>query len=174
MKALLLYWIFTQATLSSFTGLSTLPIIRHELVTKRQWINDADLNAAVLVGRSTPGPMSVYIVSIGQKVDGLPGAAAGWLALVTPAVLILVLLHSLKRWSKHPRFQNAIRYVVLASNGYALATLYALCRAAFQRWELAVLGVASAAILLRTRIDTIWILVGAGLLWMFGQRLLLN
>ncbi|MDX2269125.1 MAG: chromate transporter [Bryobacter sp.] len=173
MKVLLLYWIFTQATLSSFTGLSTLPLIRHELVSQRHWITDEDLNAAVLVGRSTPGPMSVYLVSIGQQVLGWPGAVAAWLSLVMPAGLILLLAGGLRPYAQHQRFKNAIRFIVLASNGYALATLVQLCQAAFTHWLLALLSVCSAALLLRTRLDTLWILLGAGAFWLLVSRLLL-
>ncbi len=172
MKFLVLYWVLTQATLSSFTGLSTLPIVRHELVEKRGWITDADLNAAVLIGRSTPGPMGVYVVSVGQRVAGWEGAVAGWLALMTPALAIIALLRGLGRRTENRRFQNAIRFVVLAGNGFALVTLWELGRAAMTGWALAALGAASAGLMLRTKVDTLWILLGAGLVWMgLGARL---
>ncbi len=165
MKFFVLYWYLTQATLSSFTGLSTLPIVQHEFVEKRHWITDQQLNNAILIGRSTPGPMAVYVVSVGQMCGGIPGAAAGWLALMTPALGILILLRGLANRTEDPRFKNAIRYIVLASNGYALATLYSLSRAALTNATLAAFGIASAALMLRTKIDTLWILIAAGLLW---------
>jgi chromate transporter len=169
-KIVVLYWVLTQATVSSFTGLSTLPVVRDELVRKRGWITDADLNAAVLIGRSTPGPMGVYVVSVGQKISGPAGALAGWLALMTPAWGIVALAGGLGKRTEDRRFQNAIRFIVLAANGYALVTLGALAKAAVTGWELGLLGVASAALLLRTKVDTIWILAGAGLIWALGQR----
>lgn len=165
MKFLILYWILTQATVSSFTGLSTLPIVRHELVEKRHWISDQQLNNAILIGRSTPGPMAVYVVSVGQSVAGPIGALAGWCALMTPALAIIPLLRGLGRRTEDPRFKNAIRFIVLAANGYALSTLVALSRSALSGMGLAALGLGSAVLMLRTRIDTLWILLAAGLLW---------
>lgn len=164
-KFLVLYWYLTQATISSFTGLSTLPIVRHEFVEKRHWITDQQLNNAILIGRSTPGPMGVYVVSVGQMCGGPAGALAGWLALMTPALSIIALLRGLGARTEHPRFQNAIRFVVLAANGYSLATLYTLSRAALSSPALVLMGAASAALMLRTRIDTLWILLAAGIVW---------
>lgn len=165
MKFLVLYWYLTQATVSSFTGLSTLPIVQHEFVEKRHWISDQQLNNAILIGRSTPGPMAVYVVSVGHMCGGPVGAAAGWLALMTPALSIIALLRGLGKRTEDPRFKNAIRFIVLAANGYALATLYSLSRAALSNWMLAALGLASAALMLKTKIDTLWILISAGILW---------
>jgi chromate transporter len=165
MKFLVLYWYLTQATVSSFTGLSTLPIVQHEFVEKRHWITDQQLNNAILIGRSTPGPMAVYVVSVGQMCGGPVGAAAGWLALMTPALSIIALLRGLGKRTEDPRFKNAIRFIVLAANGYALATLYSLSRAALSNWMLFSLGIASAVLMLKTKIDTLWILISAGILW---------
>jgi chromate transporter len=165
MKFLVLYWYLTQATVSSFTGLSTLPIVQHEFVEKRHWITDQQLNNAILIGRSTPGPMGVYVVSVGQMCGGPAGALAGWLALMTPALSIIALLRGLGNRTEDPRFKNAIRFIVLAANGYALATLYSLSRAALSNATLAAIGISSAALLLKTKIDTLWILLAAGILW---------
>ncbi len=165
MKFLTLYWILTQATLSSFTGLSTLPIVRQEFVERRHWLSDQELNAAVLIGRSTPGPMGVYVVSVGQMAGGWQGALAGWLALMTPALSIIALLRGLGKRTEDPRFRNAIRFIVLSANGYAIHTLFALSRAALSEWALGVMGVLCGVLLWKTRFDTLWMLLGAGFLW---------
>ena len=45
------------------------------------------LNESVAISRSTPGPVGLYIVSVGYLIAGVPGAIAGWLAMITPALL---------------------------------------------------------------------------------------
>src|SRR5258708_35952358 len=41
--------------------------------------------------RTAPGPIGVYVVSVGYYADGIPGAVAGWVARVNhPAGLILL------------------------------------------------------------------------------------
>ena len=50
-KLLVVYWALLQSTLASFSGLSSLPVIRHEFVVERHWIDDTQLSAAVMIGK---------------------------------------------------------------------------------------------------------------------------
>lgn len=161
MQLLALYWFLLQSMLTSFTGLSSLPVIRHELVETRHWIDDRELNAAVMIGRSTPGPLGVYVVCVGYFVAGYPGAAVGMLAMATPALLILLLLRVLP---EDPRLKNAIRYIVLAGSAYSLAALAGMAPTALTSWWAWGIGFVSGTLLLRTRLATGWIVLGAGLL----------
>jgi len=163
-KLALLYWLLLQSMLTSFTGLSSLAVIRHELVVERQWIDDRQLNAAVMIGRSTPGPMGVYVVCIGFFVAGYWGAAAGMLAMATPALLILLLFKLLSSRADDPRLKNAIRYVILAGAAYSAAALFAMSQTALNSWWTLAISVLAGALLLHGRIATIWILAGAGLI----------
>lgn len=159
---LVLYWVLLQSTLASFSGLSSLPVIRHELVTQRHWIDDTQLSAAVTIGRATPGPMGIYIVCIGYFVNGYPGAAAGLLALATPALLIIALFRALGQRLDHPRVKNAILFVILGGAAFSTYTLAGMAQSALTSALLAFLAVLSCGLLLKTKVPTIWILLGAG------------
>ncbi len=163
-KLFLLYWVLLQSMLSSFSGLSSLPVIRHELVVERHWIDDRDLNAAVMIGRSTPGPMGVYVVCIGYFVAGYWGAVVGMLAMATPALLIVLLLRLLGNRVEDPRIKNAVRYVIVGGSALSAATLFNMGKSALTAWWCVAIAIAAAALLLRTRVATIWILLGAGIL----------
>jgi chromate transporter len=113
--AFVLYWLLLKATLLSFSGFGSLPQLREDLVVNRAVITDEQLNRAVLVARTTPGPMGVYVVSVGYEAKGLSGAAAGWLAMATPALLVIPLLHAFARIAGHPRALGAIHGLILAS-----------------------------------------------------------
>lgn len=93
MSPFLLDLVLLKATLTSFSGLASLPILRNDLVLNRHVLTDEQLNTAVVVSRTTPGPVGVYVVSVGYAVSGFPGAIAGWGAMCTPALLILPLIH---------------------------------------------------------------------------------
>ena len=163
-KLLLLYWLLLQSVMTSFTGLSSLPIIRHEIVVERHWIDDRQLNAAVMIGRSTPGPMGVYVVCIGYFVAGPWGALAGMLAMATPALLILLLFRLLGDRIEDPRLKSAIRFVILAGAAYSGSALFGMSQTALTTATTIAIALAAAALMLHGRLPTIWILLGAGLL----------
>lgn len=115
MTAFTLYLLLLKATIFSFSGFGSLPQVREDLVIRHGVITDEQLSRAVLVARTTPGPMGVYVVSVGYDAKGLPGAVAGWLALVTPALLVVPLMFIAGRLAQHPRALSAINGLILAS-----------------------------------------------------------
>src|SRR5580692_11137498 len=94
MSLLTLYLLLLKASLLSFTGLGSLPIIRTDFVVQRQVLTDHQLNTAVVAGRAGPGPFGLYLVCIGYTVAGVPGSISAFFALITPAFLVLPLI----RW----------------------------------------------------------------------------
>jgi chromate transporter len=123
MNVALLYLLLLKGTWTAFAGLASLPGIHDTLVTHYQVLTDQQLNEAVVITRSTPGPVGLYIVSAGYFVAGIPGAIAGWLAMITPAVLIIPLVHFSRRHIHRPRVQSVLQAVVIASAGLLLAAL---------------------------------------------------
>ena len=124
MNWLLLYLVLLKATLSTFSGMTSLPVLRDELVVKRGWITDAQLNTAIVVGRATPGPAGLHVIGCGYFAAGFPGALAGFLALVTPAFLAIPLISFVGRRKKHARLQSALSAVVVASVGLVTGTAW--------------------------------------------------
>ena len=121
MNVILLYVLLLKGTATAFAGLASLPVIHDTLVTQYRVLTDDQLNQAVVITRSTPGPVGLYIVSVGYFVAGVPGAIAGWLAMITPALLIIPLVHFAGRHSEHPRIKGVLQTVVIASAGLLLA-----------------------------------------------------
>jgi hypothetical protein len=115
------------ATMTSFSGLASLPIIRADLVLSGQVLTDEQLNTAVIVSRATPGPVGIYVVSVGYAVAGLPGAIAGWAAICTPALLVVPLIHFASRQAAHRRVRGATHAVVAASAGLLIRGRRAAC-----------------------------------------------
>ena len=66
MSVVLLYLLLTKATITSFSGLASLPVLRQDLIVNRHLLTDAQLDTAVVVSRTTPGPIGVYVVSVGS------------------------------------------------------------------------------------------------------------
>ena len=162
MSVVALYLILLKAAITSFAGLASLPVVRDDLVVQRHVLTDTQLNEAVVITRSTPGAVGLYVVSVGYMAGGVPGAAAGWLAMITPALLILPLVHFARGQIEHPRLRGVLRGVVIASAALLLAAMIPLARDALIDW--ATIGIALVTVILffKTNMDTLWIVLGAG------------
>jgi len=114
MSLWLLYALLLKSSLTAFSGMGGLPQIRQDLVVTHHALSDDDLSRAVLFGRASPGPVGLYVVSVGYAVRGVPGAIVGWLALASPAFLAIPLLALLRRWLRLPRLRSALDAVIIA------------------------------------------------------------
>ena len=163
MNAAVLYLVLLKATLTSFAGLASLPVVRQDLVVQRHVLTDEKLNGAVVITRSTPGPVGLYVVSVGYFTAGVPGAIAGWLAMITPALLVLPLLRFAAGKAEHPRLRSALQAVVLASAGLLLSAAVPLGLSALTGPVTIAITVATGILMLTTKLDTLWIILGAAL-----------
>jgi chromate transporter len=167
MNLLLLYLLLLKASATSFSGLTSLPVVRNDLVLRYHVLTDRELSAAVVAGRAGPGPYGLYIVSVGYFVAGAPGAFCGWLAMITPAFLIVPMVRFLGARARRPRVRASIRAVTLAAAGLVAASAVPLARDAIASPIAVVLAALSFLVLIRTRIETLWVIAGsaaAGLL----------
>jgi chromate transporter len=128
MNVIVVYLLLLKATVTSFAGMGSLPQIQQDFVQTYQVITDEQLSQAVLVGRATPGPMGAYVVAVGYFAAGWGGAVAGWLAMITPALLAVPLLALIQRWLHLPRMRGAVDAVVIASAVLLVASGFNLAR----------------------------------------------
>jgi chromate transporter len=170
MNLFLLYALLLKATLTSFSGLASLPMVRNDLVVERKVLTDRELNTAVVAGRSGPGPNGLYLVSVGYYADGLAGATAGLLALMTPAFLIVPMMRWAGRRADSPRVKSAIRAVVLASAGLLLSASLPLARDAITGWLTLGIVLTSFAVLVLTKIDTVWVVLAGAITGLIALR----
>ena len=167
MNIVLIYLLLLKATTTSFSGLTSLPVVHADFVDRYHLLTDRQLNTAVAAGRLGPGPTGLYVVSVGYYAAGIPGACAGWLATITPAFLIIPLLRFLGLRASHPRVKSTIRFMLLASAGLLLSATVPLAADAMKGPVTVAIVVASFAASALTRLDSFWIVLfsaAAGLL----------
>jgi chromate transporter len=133
-STLALYLVLLKAMAASFSGFGSLPQVRQDLVVTHHVISDDVLNRAVLVGRTTPGPIGVYVVSVGYEVAGWRGVAAGWLALITPSLLVIPIYRIAVRAATHRRARSAVGALVLASAVLIVIAGVPLASEVVERW----------------------------------------
>ena len=171
MNVVLLYLLLLRGTITAFAGLASLPVVHDALVTSYHVISDEQLNEAVVITRSTPGPVGLNIVSVGYFVAGVPGAIAGWLAMITPALLIIPLVHFAGRHIERPRVKAVLQSIVIASAGLLLAASIPLARDALTDWVTIVIAAVSFVLLQTTKLDTLWIILGASIISLSASTL---
>jgi chromate transporter len=173
MNLFVLYLLLTKASLISFSGLTSLPVVRHDLVENRHVLTDRQLNAALAAGRAGPGPLGLYIVSVGYFVRGLPGAGAACLAMITPAFLIIPLLRYVGRRAGKAPVRSAIDAVTLAAAGLIVNATVPMAQDALTGPVPIAIAGGTFLFLAVTNKPVIWAIVGAaiaGLLMLPGLR----
>ena len=171
MSVLTLYLLLLKATLTSFSGGTSLPSVRQDLVVQHHAITDAQLSTAVAISRMGPGPNGTFVICIGHYIAGPAGAAAGYLAMITPAWLAILILRLLQGRTSHPRWRGAIQGLTAAAAGLMLANSWPIAQTAITSWLPAVLSLLALAAFLSRKIETVWVLGSAGLLAMLYSLL---
>ena len=163
MNAFVIYLLLLKATLTSFSGLTSLPVVRHDFVVERHLLTDRQLNTAVAAGRISPGANGLYLVSVGYMVGGFQGACAAWCAIVTPAFLIIGLLRILGAAASHPLMERIVKAVTLAAAGLILATSIALAVDALHSIFTIVVAMVSLVLLIRFKMEPLLIMLIAAI-----------
>ena len=120
-------------------------------------LTDVQLDNAIALSQSSPGPLGLYVAVTGYFVAGLGGAAAGVLALMTPAFLAIPIARLLLR---HPSraLQAACAGVGIASCGLIILTGLRLAPAAAPTFGFAVLITLGALVVATTTIKPVWVI----------------
>jgi chromate transporter len=171
MNLFLLYLLLLKGTVTAFAGLASLAVVQDALVVQHHVLTDSQLNEAIVITRSTPGPVGLYIVSVGYFVAGWPGAVAGWLAMITPALLIIPLVHFVGRKLEHPRVKSVLQTVILASAGLLLAAAIPVAQNALTNPITVGIAVVTLVLLLTTKLDALWIILSAAVVSLSASAL---
>lgn len=74
-------------------GYAMLPILRREVVEKRQWATDEELTDYYAIGQCTPGVIAVNTATfIGFNRRGVTGGIVATLGVVFPSLVIIMLI----------------------------------------------------------------------------------
>jgi chromate transporter len=144
------------------SGYVLLAFLRAELVVRLGWITEAQLLDAVAAGQVTPGPLFSTATFLGFVVDGPPGAAAATLGIFLPAFVFVAasgpLVPRLRRSATAGAFLDGVQVASLALMALVLGQL---------AWHTvrdvpsALVGVASAVLLIHYRVNASWLMLGA-------------
>jgi chromate transporter len=151
------------------SGYVLVAFLRADLVTRLHWLTERQLLDAVAVGQVTPGPVFTTATFVGYLLRGPAGAALATLGIFLPSFVMVASLRPLL-----PRLRRSPGAAALL-DGVNVGALALMAVVGVQLGGAALVDVPTVAILvaalvlvLGTRLNPTWVVLGAGaagLLW---------
>jgi chromate transporter len=147
------------------SGYVLLAFLQQGLVEHYGWLTRQQLLDAVAVGQFTPGPVFSTATFVGYVIAGLPGAATATLGIFLPSFFFVWLSHpwvpKLRASSWASGFLDGVN---VGSVALMAAVALQLGQSALRSWPAVVIALLALVLLLRTRLNTAWIVLGGAVL----------
>jgi chromate transporter len=146
------------------SGYVLLAFLRADLITQRGWLTSSQLLDAVAVGQVTPGPVFTTATFIGYLLAGPKGALVATVGIFLPAFVFVGISGPLvSRLRKSPMAGAFLDGVNMAALALMTVVTWQLGRDALVDGVTGALGIASAFLLFRFRLNSAWLVLGGAL-----------
>lgn len=99
-------------------GFASLPLMLHEIVNVRGWMDNKTFMDGIALGQVTPGPIVITATFVGYLLYGISGAFIATISIFTPSFLVLVIMTPLfDRLRASPYFLNITRGILASFVG---------------------------------------------------------
>ncbi len=71
-------------------GFASLPLMLHEIVEIRRWMDNTTFMNGIALGQVTPGPIMITSIFVGYLISGTVGALTATIAVFTPSFLMVI------------------------------------------------------------------------------------
>ena len=154
--------LFGSLSLLAFGGgTAVLPDMQRATVDTYHWLTGPEFLAFFAISRAAPGPGSLIVGLIGQKVAGLPGAAVALVAMFGPSCALAYAMARLwhrtggAAWRFH--VERALAPVAI---GLTFASGIALMRGTEHDWRAYAVTAAATLLLSLTEVNPLFVLGG--------------
>jgi len=159
---LFLFFLKTGSVLFG-SGYVLLAFLRADLVERWHWLSESQLIDAIAVGQITPGPVFTTATFIGYILGGWSGALIATLGIFLPAFFFVAVSGPLvPRIRNSPRAGAFLDGVNIASLALMAVVTVQLARSAVVDWVTLSLALASAILLLRWKVNSVWLIAAGG------------
>ena len=147
------------------SGYVLLAFLRADLVERWRWLSDAQLLDAIAVGQVTPGPVFTTATFIGYILAGPLGAVISTLGIFLPAFLFVALSSPLVPFLRRSPIAGAfLDGLNVASLALMAVVTLQLGQAAIVDWITVALVIVSAIMLIRYRLNSVWLVLGGAII----------
>jgi len=146
-------------------GYVLVAFLRSDLVLRLKWLTERQLLDAVAMGQVTPGPLFTTATFIGYLLGRSAGALAATVGIFLPAFVLVAASGPLvPRLRKSAAAGAALDGINVAALALMAVVSAQLARSAVTDWITAGIGLVSALLLFRYRVNSAWLVLGgAGL-----------
>jgi chromate transporter len=147
------------------SGYVLLAFLQADLVGNWHWLTTTQLLDAIAVGQVTPGPVFTTATFIGYLLAGLPGAVIATAGIFLPSFIFVAasspLIPRLRKSAVAGAFLDG---VIIASLALMASVTWSLGRDAVIDLPTALLVLGSAVLLVRFRLNSLWLVLGGALI----------
>jgi chromate transporter len=141
-------------------GYTSVPLMFHEIVEVRSWLDGKTLLDGIALGQLTPGPIVITATFVGYLLKGVPGAAAATACIFLPSFLIVVLLSpGIDRLRSHRGVDGFMQGILCSFVGLLASTVFLFGRHMDWTWGHGLL-MAGACAALAARIPILLVVLG--------------
>ena len=152
------------------SGYVLLAFLRADFVDRLGWLTERQLLDAVAVGQVTPGPVFTTATFVGYLVGGPAGAVVATVGIFLPAFAFVAASGPLVPRLRHSPLAGAVLDGVNVASLALMAVVTAqLGRAAIVDPLTAVVAAASAGLLFRRRINSVWLVAGGAIVGLLAE-----
>jgi chromate transporter len=149
-------------------GFASVPLMFHEIVEVRSWMDAPTFLNGIVLGQFTPGPIVITATFVGYLVYGFQGAFIATIAIFLPSFLILVgVAPWFDRVRSSPWFSRAINGILCSFVGLLLSVTIRF--ALNIHWDFAHVAFAVAAFAaLVFKLDILWVILAGAVISPFA------
>jgi chromate transporter len=145
-------------------GFASIPLMLHEIVDVRHWMDTRTFMHGIILGQLTPGPIVITATFVGYILYGIPGGIVATVGVFLPSFLILVgITPYFERLRSSPYFNKAIHGILCSFVGLLISVVGYF--SANVHWDAMRLILFTATfIALYLKVDILWVvLVGTAI-----------
>jgi chromate transporter len=143
------------------SGYVLLAFLRADLVERWHWLTESQLLDAIAVGQFTPGPVFTTATFIGYLLSGPTGALVATVGIFLPAFVFVALSAPfIPRLRASPLAGAFLDGVNVASLALMAVVTWQLGASALVDWLTLALAAIAAAVLIRWKINSAWLVLG--------------
>lgn len=140
-------------------GFAAVPLMFHEIVDVRLWMDSKTFLDGIALGQLTPGPTVITATFVGYLLNGFIGATVATLSIFSPPFLIIVgISPQFDRIKNSSYFKSALNGILSSFVGLLLSVFIKFTLDI--QWNFILVSIASIAfIALLLKVDILWVVL---------------